>query len=371
MKETFEKEYNRIKNEINNSKSAIEIDTIKHQQDQHPFILYGAGEMAGVAYKLCAREGLVIKCVCDTWKTGVHEATGLPIISPEELSTYYRDALIMIATWKHEREIVEMLQHLGFSSMQIFHLPFQHFIPIDVFEACFYDGYNWAYSFFSDEKSKRLVIDRARLYLTRKTLAPNTKCESNYEEDYIDLSADEVFVDGGAFIGDTAESFITKVGDYSRVYAFEPDSINYEQARRRLSKYPRVDLIAKGLFNSEKELTFYHNTEASSGSSFMFGAISHEFQTTPVTSLDVFFEGKQNNELPTFIKLDIEGAEKQALIGAKGILARVKPKLAISVYHKPEDIYELPKTILNARCDYRFALRQHEYSCYETILYAV
>ena len=77
-----------------------------------------------------------------------------------------------------------------------------------------------------------------------------------------------------------------------------------------------------------------------------------------MTALDMFF---QEREAPTFIKMDIEGAEKEALIGAEQIIRCHKPKLAICVYHKPEDIYVLPELINSFREDYRFYLDLRKY----------
>ncbi len=76
------------------------------------------------------------------------------------------------------------------------------------------------------------------------------------------------------------------------------------------------------------------------------------------------------NEKVTFIKMDIEGAEYDALCGARKIIASQKPKLAICVYHKAEDIIEIPRLILDINPDYKFALRHYSLFDTETVLYA-
>jgi hypothetical protein len=124
------------------------------------------------------------------------------------------------------------------------------------------------------------------------------------------------------------------------------------------------------LWSAETELVFAEKPKERGASSFVIGTGSKEIKV-PVTSLDSHFKNKAENELPTFIKLDIEGAEKEALLGSAEIIKRRKPKLAICAYHKPEDIYELPRTILALRGDYRFALRQHVAGYWDTVLYAV
>ena len=73
----------------------------------------------------------------------------------------------------------------------------------------------------------------------------------------------------------------------------------------------------------------------------------------------------------TFIKMDIEGSEYQALLGAKQIIKEKVPKLAISVYHNPEDIVQIPRLILSLRKEYKFYIRHYSSTGFDTILYAV
>ena len=76
-------------------------------------------------------------------------------------------------------------------------------------------------------------------------------------------------------------------------------------------------------------------------------------------------------EKVTFIKLDVEGAELKALQGAEQTIRRYRPRLAVSIYHKPEDVIEIPKYILSLHEDYRMYIRHYQMSACETILYAV
>jgi hypothetical protein len=90
----------------------------------------------------------------------------------------------------------------------------------------------------------------------------------------------------------------------------------------------------------------------------------------PCTSLDDFFRGRSTH-LPTMIKIDIEGAENSALIGAKDLITSERPKLSICMYHKIQDMWEIPLTIqqLGGEKGYNFCLR-HQMSFFETILFA-
>ena len=73
----------------------------------------------------------------------------------------------------------------------------------------------------------------------------------------------------------------------------------------------------------------------------------------------------------SFIKMDIEGAELRALRGAKYLIQKYKPKLAISIYHKPEDIIDIPNYIVDLVPEYKFYIRQYSYGYCETVLYAI
>ncbi|MEW6064007.1 hypothetical protein P378_16760 [Desulforamulus profundi] len=210
------------------------------------------------------------------------------------------------------------------------------------------------------------------MYLTAAELSQTSAAPIYFEPGIISLGANEVFVDGGAYIGDTAEEFIkqTKIentGGYRHIYSFEPDESAREKAIRNLQKYENIDVIGKGLWICDTELKFFSDG-GNAGSTFVTGVRT---VSVPVTSIDSFFEGKPSDELPTFIKMDIEGAEKEALIGAENVIRQKHPKLAVCVYHKPEDIYEPPKLISEIDPSYQFTLRQCADGIFDTVLYAV
>ncbi|MDE7431630.1 MAG: FkbM family methyltransferase [Lachnospiraceae bacterium] len=173
----------------------------------------------------------------------------------------------------------------------------------------------------------------------------------------------EIFVDGGCYDGENSRMFAKWAGDAEKtIYAFEPDQNNFRNCQHVLDEIDDVsyELIPKGLWSSEKVLEFCAN--ANEGSRFCAGGET----CIPVTNLDTVIDGKV-----TFIKMDIEGAEYEALRGAENLIQKCKPKLAISIYHKAEDIWELPKLILSFCPEYTFYLRHYSLSSEETVLYAV
>lgn len=121
-----------------------------------------------------------------------------------------------------------------------------------------------------------------------------------------------------------------------------------------------METIFKGLWDKKATLRF---VAISNGSSKV---AEDGVQQIDVVSLDDVVHDKV-----TFIKLDVEGSEYKALLGASKIIQNDKPKLAISVYHKPEDIWELPAFISSLNPEYSFYLRHYSTAASETVLYAI
>ena len=143
---------------------------------------------------------------------------------------------------------------------------------------------------------------------------------------------------------------------YKEIISFELDACCYKKCGEKLKNVKNLSLVNKGAWGKEDKLRF----EAT--------GVSDYGNTEIVTCrLDDVLQDKQ----VTFLKMDIEGAEKEALIGAERIIRIHKPKLAISVYHKKEDIWEIPKLLLEMNPHYRFYLRHYSLRYAETVLYAL
>lgn len=180
-------------------------------------------------------------------------------------------------------------------------------------------------------------------------------------------SEGEVFIDGGSFdLMDTCH-FVDMYPNFEKVYAFEPDASNFEMCIRNrktfLENNDRIEIINKGLWSGEAKLNF---EEGKKTASFLSGCGKGEAE---VTSIDSCLNGTK--ETVSFIKMDIEGAELEALKGARETIIRDKPDLAICIYHKDEDIIEIPKYILELNPDYELYIRHYSWAIWETVLYAV
>jgi FkbM family methyltransferase len=378
----FWEKYGKITSEIPNCGLAKAFAKIKKALDGRPLVLCGLERLTSIFWQYCQEFDIPVACVVDAEKTGMFGGSGgVPVVNPITLVENFRNSTVLICSMEYSDKVYAGLIQSGLSPDQIIKCPasYQYMETQETFVRHL-KGYAWAYGFFEDGLSRQLVLDRMRLYLMETQLAPNTNSDCYYEDGFISLSDNEVFVDGGAWDGDTAETFIKKMRaagkTYSRIYSFEPSTNNFAKAQQRLAPYPNIEIIQKGLWASETSLQFFDSAENSAGSCFvaegtMEGNVGGTVQQVPLTSLDAVFANASDAELPTFIKMDIEGAEKGALLGAARCIMRKKPKLAICAYHKIEDIYDLPQTILSIRDDYRFALRQHYAGSWDTVLYAV
>ena len=174
---------------------------------------------------------------------------------------------------------------------------------------------------------------------------------------------DEVFVDAGAFDGATSKDFADWAGDYQHIYAFEADPVSQPLCQSGLQKISteKTTLIPCGVWNECTELRL-NSIGPQRGQIDSAGTVRIR-----VTSIDHELVGKR----VTFIKMDIEGAEMEALHGAEQIIREQRPKLAICLYHQYKDVIEIPKYLLSLIPGYRLYLRHYTFWDSETVLYAI
>lgn len=192
----------------------------------------------------------------------------------------------------------------------------------------------------ADVQSKELMMKMLIFRLTYNTFMHQgnaTKYSHYFDEDIISITDSEIFVDCGGYNGDTLSVFRNVTGDkFKTYYLFEPDSELLENARSKGDH--RVIYVNKGIWSEETMLSFMKETADGNGSVAMDNNADDTIQI-PVTTLD------EAVETATFIKLDVEGAELHALKGAKKLIEKYHPKIAVCVYHKYEDYIELYKYI--------------------------
>ena len=186
------------------------------------------------------------------------------------------------------------------------------------------------------------------------------------DDDLIPLDGQQIFVDGGSFDLSDSLDFIRKYKNrVNKIYAFEPDGGMYNKIRDYLDKneIENISIYNYALWCEDTYLNFDSDMGRACSS------ISQNSKTAvKAIALDNFLPNKDDI---TFIKFDIEGAELQALKGARTIIARCIPTLAICIYHKPEDYYIIPQYILSIFPKYKLYMRHYHYTAHETVLYCI
>jgi FkbM family methyltransferase len=290
------------------------------------------------------------------------------------LSNLDRAIPIVIASHRTLRA-TEQLRSMGFRIV----LPFaalQVMAP-DLFPPhMFYDGlledlagnadqYSWLNKNLADQRSRDVleaVLDY-RQTLDAEVLAPVLDDDDLYAPKVLfEFSEHESYIDGGSYDGDTIRSFITRVNNrFDDIFAFEPDPVTFKKLRNKFAAEKRVHPFHAGLFSKKGTLKF--RDDASRGATF---AADGEIEM-PITTIDAALAGKR----VTYIKLNIEGAEIDALNGARSTITKFLPRLAISVYHRPTDLWQIPQLVRGLNADYDLYLRQHDGGIIETVLYAL
>ncbi|MBP3594050.1 MAG: FkbM family methyltransferase [Lachnospiraceae bacterium] len=220
-------------------------------------------------------------------------------------------------------------------------------------------------SLFADDFSREVYFSviKYRMSHNPKDVPLFSKHDQYFVKDIVPLTDKEVFIDCGAFDGDTMKDFIKATGgNYQSIVCFEPvEEFHKKLVKRGAGK--NITAICAGVYKESTTLQF--NAEAGKGSSISAGAANTV--SVPVRAIDDVPECKD----ATFIKMDVEGSELEALKGAKQTILRNKPKLAICLYHKTKDYIEIPNWIHTLVPEYKLYARHHSFSINETVLYAI
>lgn len=224
------------------------------------------------------------------------------------------------------------------------------------------------YSNLSDIHSKHILeqLVYAKLQVSGRKMLELADDRQYFNELTYCLDArDEIFVDCGAFTGDTILKYIDFTGGrYKKIYAFEPNSESFSQLKERVKHLDNIKLVSKGTWKKKDTLKFKKRGSASQI------VIEESDIEIPVVTIDEIV----GEDKITFIKMDVEGSELESLKGAASTIACNMPKLAICCYHKKNDIidlYEYIKGFDNREWEYRVFLRHHSNCVYETVLYGI
>lgn len=336
--------------------------------------ILGAAKEGGRLAQICRSRGIDVAAIADDDpnKTGT-TLEGFPVRPSSELDALARDTPIVIASHR-VTQACERLKKSGFVHVAPF-AALQVLDPIAFPPHMFYDRwlddlwvnrarYGRFRDMLTDDQSLR-VLDTILGY--RQTLDPAVfgrvvRWDLYGPNGLLRLGDDEVYVDGGSYDGDTVRLFVDRVaGRFDRVLAFEPDRQNFTRLKTNFAAEPRIETFNAGLYREHAVLRF--RADGSRDATFFADGT----EDMDVVALDEVLKGDR----VTYIKMNIEGAEIDALKGAAGSIARWTPKLAIAVYHRPSDLWQIAEVVRGLNPNYDLYLRQHDGGVIETVLYAL
>jgi FkbM family methyltransferase len=346
-------------------------EEVRRLVQKHSYVVfYGCGAILNsIVETWTERIGRPIDFCCDSDPAKWGQVfCGARCLSPDELVTI-KDHCSVFVTIGQFRPVFDFLTATGFSAVNLLY-------KYDLVTSDYLDTHDPGKIAATLRQARRLFCDEQSLKvfdsILQRVLGGGTDpdlmvkvCEGDqyFPADIIRLSGHECFVDIGAFDGDTVRDFVSRTGArFDRVDAFEVNRVNYSQLTANVARMPgadRIKLFNLGIWDAECDVTYSIGKSQST--------IGTGEATGHVVALDDVLRG----ERVSFIKMDIEGAEPNALRGARNIIQTQKPRLAICVYHHLTHLWEIPLYIKELVPDYKLYLRHHTNLEYETVCYAV
>jgi FkbM family methyltransferase len=349
---------------------------------ENRLVLFGAGSLGRKVLRCVRSIGIEPLAFADNsqskWGSYVD---GVPVLSPKDAAAQYgASALFLVTIWSLGHFYPEsraMLGGMGCTRVasttslrwkfanQL--LPdFCNDLPHKLYEQA--AEVREAASLWADDFSRREYLNhvRWRALGDQNALGPPVKEESYFLDSLYRIEDHEVFVDCGAYIGDTAEQVIRRNPAFSRIVAIEADPENFE----RLTKW-----IGSLEAPVASRITPLNVAVGAKRGKLHFQASGDEGARL-ATDGNVVVECIPIDDLtpeagPTFIKMDIEGAELEALEGARRSIQTHRPILSICVYHRQNDLWRIPLFIHTLMEDYRLFLRPHDVDGWQLVCYAV
>ena len=355
-------------------KSLLQETVIQALRSAPRFVIWGTGDNALFALEECQKFGLHPSFVVDSYHHSTGELYhGIPLIGEEMLFSQVTDYIVLLScvSW---HKIDQKLQRKGIPFV-MFDCNFRsllHLNKTDFQSLCnsiisFKPQLQEVYNMLEDDRSRRAFQNSLNFRLTLDySLIDEVNTPHQYfGNDVLPYIHADTVIDCGAYNGDTLSAFFSLENcSCNQYFALEPSEKIFKQLVECSKKYQdkaKIIPLPIGAWNETSTLTFSNNGDLGDHPSDGDGI------SVKVDAIDNFASGCQVD----LIKMDIEGSEMSALHGAVKTIQKYHPVLAICIYHRPSDFWEIPKFIKSLYSGYRFYVRHHSDHCSETVLYAI
>lgn len=348
---------------------------------ERPVVILGAGNLGRRVTQALRHAGITPLAFCDNnrqlWGGSVAE---LPVLSPADAAQRFPDALFLVAIWHPTlceglRHHIASLRALGCKHIDTFISVLRQF-PKHMPPNLFWEDPQKLAAHREAAATARALLDeegkaefdrqwRFRLEGDPYCLAEPDPTPQYFPPQLVRLSGSECFVDCGAYDGDTLRVFLEHTGgSFARYIGLEPEPSIFarlkEAASRMNGHAERIAVYPYAVGAKRETLSFSAAGEGSSVSA------NGELIVESV-ALDELLAA----ERPTFIKMDIEGYELEALAGARHTIQRCRPKLAVCVYHRPDHLWCVPLAMHELLPNSRMTLRSHMQDGFDTVCYCL
>lgn len=331
-----------------------------------PIALYGTGNGADRVIEESDKLGITVShVVASDGFVRQRSFRGFPVKGISQLEEEIGDFIIALAFASPLPQVIDNIK-----SLTTRHTVIMPSVPIygdNIFNKDFLknniDSIEKAYSLLCDEKSKQVFEHIIKFQITGKLdYCFNCETDKNEAFEILNLSENESFLDLGAYRGDTIKELLHYSKSYKKIVAVEPDKKTFKKLQNYCEALSNCITLNNAIWNESKELFF--DTDKGRGSSAKNSGDS-------VFSVTVD-ELREKYGTFTYLNIDVEGAEKEMLMGAHKTLSQDKPKLCMAVYHRSEDIFTLVNKINEINGDYKIYLRHHPHiSFWDTNIYCI
>jgi FkbM family methyltransferase len=356
------------------------------------YLLYGAGKLGRIVLRALQKAGVEVAGFLDQGAAERREVEGVRAWLPDSDEARKLDAEcdgVIVTVYNHHANLRDIFLALNrFGYQRLFSAPdLARALPKNALRLDYWldladevpppdqltANLEQAYALLSDDASRELFLELVTLRLSGDYTRDGSRIhapalETQYFPQDLPTPIDaRRMIDCGAYDGDSLRAAQRYSPLVERIACFEPDPQNFRKLVenvRAASAGTEAELFPLAVWNKNAVLSFASSQDA--GSAVSTGASATETHIQAVTLDDALGDFR-----PTLIKMDIEGAEPEALKGAVGMIQTARPQLAICVYHKFNHYWQIPLFIDALKCGYRLYLRQHGYNGQETVLYAL
>lgn len=322
-----------------------------------PIVVYGMGNGADMMIEQLEKIGVDFAEVfaSDEFVRG-HFFHGKKVLKYTEICEKYDDFIIVMAFAVHDEKMLERIKEL--SKKHTLYFPDVPVVGDGLFTREYIEKhdkeFDKVYSLLADEASRKSFVDVLNFKVSGKPKYLFS-CEKNKAEiysEYLCLDDNEIFMDLGAYDGDTVREFIEATGNcYRKIYAVEADEKNFKKLTEKTAQTKKIERYRLAVWD-KKETLFFEKKKGRNSKLSPSGKIE-----VAADSVDNILGGKEI----TILKMDIEGSEEKALCGAKKTIEQFKPKLYVCAYHRNSDMFVLPLKIHELCADYKFYFAHHSY----------